>query len=256
MEKKVCLVTGASRGIGRRLAVDFAREGASVALVARPSAKLGEALEAARAVSERSIAVECDVSERSAVERMVAQVYSTFGRIDVLVNSAAIEPISTVADSPVDDIERTIRTNYLGMVYCVKAVLPTLRAQQGGCIVNLSSTAGRFPLPRGAAYAASKAAISAFSESLYYEVKKDGVQVLVVYPGFVPETEMAQEHMRQRGAPPRMIHQSLEKVSQAVRAAIGTNRFEVLLPSYLSFAGVFKELFPAISRRQVERMEV
>ena len=256
MNTRVCLVTGASRGIGRRLALDLAREGAIVALVARPSPKLGEALAEVRSASERSIAIECDVSDGAAVEKMVARAHSTFGRIDVLVNCAAIEPISTVADSAVEDIERTIRTNFLGMVYCVKAVLPILRKQQSGCIVNLSSTAGRFPLPRGAAYAASKAAISAFSESLSYEVKKDRIQVLVVYPGFVPETDMAQEHMRHRGAPPKMVHQSLEKVSRAVREAMGKNRFEVLLPSYIGFASVFKDLFPTLSRRQVERMEV
>lgn len=255
MSDRTCIVTGASRGIGRRLALDLARDGTRVALVARPSAKLDEALAEARASSPASMGVGCDVRDAAAVQDMVARVEAAWGCIDVLVNSAGIEPIASVAEASVEEIEQTMRTNFLGMVHCVKAVLPVMRRQRRGSIVNLSSSAAWFPLPRGAAYCASKAAITAFSESLYAEVNREGIQVLVVYPGFVAETDMAQAHLRARGAPPRFVHQTLAQVSSTVRAAIGTDAIRVVLPRGLGWSLVVRDLFPELSLRQAARLQ-
>jgi NAD(P)-dependent dehydrogenase (short-subunit alcohol dehydrogenase family) len=255
MRDRVCIVTGASRGIGRRLALDLAREGARVALVARRSAKLDEALTEVRASSPASVAIACDVRDPAAVGDLVAGVAAAWGRVDVLVNSAGIEPIASVIDASVEEIDETIRTNFFGMVHCVKAVLPIMRRQRHGSIVTLSSSAAWFPLPRGAAYCASKAAITAFSESLYAEVHQEGIQVLVVYPGFVAETDMAQAHLRARGAPPRFVHQTLAQVSAAVRAAIGTDAARIVLPRGLGWSLVVRDLFPELSLRQAARLQ-
>ena len=255
MRDRVCIVSGASRGIGRRLALDLAREGARVALVARPSAKLDEALAEVRALGPACVGIGCDVRDPAGVRDMVAWVEASWGGVDVLINSAGIETIASVADASVEEIEQTIHTNVLGMVYCVKAVLPVMRRQRRGSIVNLSSSAAWFPLPRGAAYCASKAAIIAFSESLYVEVHQEGIQVLVVYPGFVAETDMAQAHLRARGAPPRFVHQTLAQVSSAVRAAIGTEAVRVVLPRGLGWSLVVRDLFPTLSLRQAARLQ-
>jgi uncharacterized protein len=255
MKDKVCIVTGASRGIGRRLAVDLANEGATVVFVARNAAKLSEAIAEVRGPGRAAVAAECDVSIPEAVRRMVAEVHAAHDRVDVLINNAGIEPIGSVAETPTELIEQTLRTNFLGMVYCIKEVLPLMQRRRRGIIVNLTSSAAVFPLPRGAAYCASKAAIRAFSESLYNEVRPDGIQVLLVYPGFVAETDMAQAHMAARGTPPRFVHQTLAQVSRAVRAAMGTDTFQVVLPRLLAFTPVVKELFPTLALRRAATMQ-
>ena len=197
----------------------------------------------------------CDVTDHDAVEATVASVVDRYGAVDLLVNCAGIEPVASVADADVGDFERTMQTNFLGMVCAVKAVLPAMARQHGGSIVNMSSSAAWFPLPRGAAYCASKAAITAFSESLASEVEKDNIQVLVVYPGFVPGTGMSTTHVAARGAPPHFVHQSLEAVSSAVRAGIGTGRRQLVLPRYLTWAPIAKILFPRASLARVAKMQ-
>lgn len=224
-------------------------------LVARPSAHLDSALKAARRVNPAAQAKPVDVGDHAGVKDMVAGVVAELGRVDVLINSAAVEPIAAVADATIDDIEKTVQTNLLGTVYCTKEVLATMLAQREGCVVMLSSTAARFPLPRGATYCATKAAVAAFGESLYLELRGTGVQVLVVYPGFVAETDMAQAHIRARGTPPRIAHQSLAQVSAAIRGAIGTRRFQLVLPRHLAWAPVVKDLFPAMALHQVARTQ-
>jgi NAD(P)-dependent dehydrogenase (short-subunit alcohol dehydrogenase family) len=224
-------------------------------MVARQSERLEAAVAEARRDGGQALAWACDVTDRGAVEAMFTEVAERYGGVDVLVNSAGIEPVAAVADSDPDDIERTIRTNFLGMVHAVKAVLPIMQRQRRGSIVNLSSSAAWFPLPRGAAYCASKAAVTAFSESLAAEVERDGIQVLVVYPGFVPGTGMSTAHVEKRGAPPRFVHQSLESVSRAVRASIGTRRLQLVLPPYLAWAPIAKILFPRATLGRVAKMQ-
>lgn len=254
--ERVCVVTGASSGIGRRLAVDLAREGHKVALVARASERLESAVaEARRHAGGAAEAYPCDVGDFAAVEEMVAAVRKASGRIDVLINAAGIEPIGTVEESEPEVLEQTVRTNLLGTMWCSKAVLPLMRSQRGGAIVNFSSSAGKFPLPRGAVYCATKAGIAAFSEALHHEVRAEGIHVMVVYPGFVPESGMAQAHVAARGAPPRYAHRSLDQVSTAVRAAIGGGRLQLVLPRYLAWAPAVKELFPSAVLATVARTQ-
>ncbi|MHB1787407.1 MAG: SDR family NAD(P)-dependent oxidoreductase [Acidimicrobiales bacterium] len=254
MPARVCIVTGASSGIGQRLATDLARDGDSVVLVARPSERLDAAVgEAGR--HGTAAAEPCDVGDSAAVEAMVGRVAEAHGRIDMLVNAAGIEPIGTVSDTGTETLEETVRTNLLGTMWASKAVLPIMLRQSSGTIVNFSSSAGKFPLPRGAAYCATKAAIAAFSEALHHEVRSEGIHVMVVYPGFVPDSGMAKAHVVERGTPPRYVQQSLDQVSRAVRAAVGTGRLQLVLPRYLAWAPAVKELFPAAVLAQVARTQ-
>jgi 3-oxoacyl-[acyl-carrier protein] reductase len=255
---KVCVVTGASKGLGRRIAVDLSREGAHVVLCARPSADLEAAVaEAVVAAGSRGSARAhaVNVGDRIAVDEMVAAVVAEHGRVDVLVAAAGVETIASVIEADPDVIEATVRTNLLGTIWAVRAVLPSMVAAGRGSVVTFSSGSGQFPLPRGAAYAATKAAVAAFSESLYNEVREAGVQVLVVYPGWVPGTGLADAHASERGRPPRGVRQTPEQVSRAVRHAIGTSRLRLILPRWLAWSAVAKELAPGPALRAAARKQ-
>jgi hypothetical protein len=246
MTDRICLVTGASRGIGRQLATDLANEGNEVIFVARDASLLDDAVRSVAISSPRSRSAPCDVRDGAQVAQVVRDVLQQSGHIDVLVNAAGIETVAQVSEMEVSEVAEVMDTNFMGMVRFTKAVLPDMLERRSGSIVNLSSTAGRVPLPGDAAYCATKAAITAFSESLYLEVAKQGVQVLIVYPGFVPDTEMAQAHIRLQGAPPRAVHQSLETVSKRIRESIGTRRFQLTLPPWVALSSIAKDLAPRL----------
>ena len=256
---KVCVVTGASKGLGRQIAVDLAGDGAHVVLCARPSAELdaavGEAAAAAAGTGGSAVGRPLDVGDREAVDAVVAAVVDEHGWIDVLVAAAGVETVASVLDAAPEALEATVRTNLLGTIWAVRAALPSMVARRAGCVVTFSSGSGQFPLPRGAAYAATKAAVAAFSESLYSEVRESGVQVLVVYPGWVPGTGLADTHAAERGTPPRIVRQTPEQVSAAVRAAIGTGRLRLILPRVLAWSAVVKELAPRAALRMAARKQ-
>ena len=188
---KVALVTGASRGIGREIALGYARAGAHVVLTARDADRL-QAVAAQIAAGRGSSSVYClDVTEFSAVERVINQVVQEQGRIDVLCNNAGIllAP-GPVAEVPPERVATVFAVNTLGLYACCHAVLPHMLAQGHGRIVNISSGSS-FHCPAGrAAYAGSKAAANAFTSALAKEVQERDVLVNAMSPGWV-RTDMS-----------------------------------------------------------------
>jgi NADP-dependent 3-hydroxy acid dehydrogenase YdfG len=143
----VAVVTGASSGIGERIARDLAARGTRVALVARRADRLAALAREIERDGGHAFPVPCDVGERAGVAAAVRQVIDRHGSVDVLVNAAGYGAHVLFRDHPVDDIERMTRTNWLGTVYAVKAVLPSMRAQRRGWSVNVASIAGRLAQP-------------------------------------------------------------------------------------------------------------
>lgn len=186
---RVAVVTGASSGIGAGLARGLARRGARVALVARRGERLADLAAEIRAVGGEASTHVCDVTDRAAVERAWAEVRESWGGADLLVNAAGRAHHGLFVDQGVDDIEDLLRTNLLGPVYWIKAVVPTLRARGAGWIVNVSSLAGVLPQPDEVSYAATKYGLTGLSQSLAYELAPLGIHVLVVHPVLV-RTEM------------------------------------------------------------------
>jgi NAD(P)-dependent dehydrogenase (short-subunit alcohol dehydrogenase family) len=178
-QDRVVLITGASNGIGRRLAIDLAARGAIVVGCGRSL----ERLQAPNAAHAFTIAIECDVAKLDQVRQMVTGVLSKFGRIDILINNAGIGMRKPFAETPIDVIEELMRTNYLGAVYCTHEALPSMIARGSGHIVNISSAAGKLGALNIAGYCASKFAMNGLSESLYYELKPFGIDVSVICPG-------------------------------------------------------------------------
>jgi NAD(P)-dependent dehydrogenase (short-subunit alcohol dehydrogenase family) len=184
MRDKVAVITGASRGIGLSMAGALIAAGARVALFARNERELGAACET---LGERSLACACDVSDPARVRLAFEQVVDRFGRIDCLVNNAAICEPHRVEESTDLEIDTEIGVNLAGAVYCVRAAIPHLRKTRGQ-IINVSSESVRFPFPYLAVYAATKAGLEAFSSALRAEVKADGIRVTVLRLGNVRDT--------------------------------------------------------------------
>ncbi len=177
---RVAIVTGASRGLGREIAAALVDHGARVALLARPSRALDEA--AAR-LGEATLACACDVRSPDEVRESVARAASHFGRLDILINNAAACLPNQVETASDGDVRAEVETNVMGPIWCVRAAIPHLRAAGGGEIVNVSSESVNAPVPWMTIYAATKAALEAFSDGLRTEVRDCGIRVTILRSG-------------------------------------------------------------------------
>ena len=174
--KPVALVTGASSGIG---------EAATLALVAAGYEVIGTSRNTSRVAARQGVTfLKLDVASDDSVAAAIEQVIARFGRIDVLVNNAGIGAGGAAEESSIAQDQRLFDVNVFGVMRMTKAVLPHMRAQQSGRVINISSVVGFMPAPYLAAYAATKHAIEGFSESLDHEVRQYGIRVLLVEPGW------------------------------------------------------------------------
>jgi 3-oxoacyl-[acyl-carrier protein] reductase len=178
---QVALITGGGRGIGRNTALELARAGAEVVVAARSSDEIEET-----AAEVGGLAVQCDVSDREQVERMVEQVESAYGKVDLLVSNAGIGIDEAAAwEVEPDDWWRVFEVNVLGVYLCCRAVIPGMLARGGGRIVNVASGAAYLPGSSSTAYSASKAAVHRFSETLARQLEPRGIPVFSISPGLV-----------------------------------------------------------------------
>ena len=192
----VALVTGASSGIGEATALALAQEGAAVALAARRVDRLEELAKRISDDGGIALPLEADVTNRREAEAAVARTAQELGGLDILINNAGVMLLGPILDAPVDEWERMVNLNVLGLFYCAKAAIPHLlaSAEQGprqvADLVNVSSVAGRQVRVGSGVYNATKHAVGAFSESLRQEVTRHHVRVSLVEPGAVT-TELA-----------------------------------------------------------------
>jgi short-subunit dehydrogenase len=247
----VAVVTGASSGIGRATAEALAQQGASVVLSARRADLLEEIARDIEARGGRATPLACDVSEWSQVEGLAQRVRDQFGRCDILVNNAGVPGGGRFAKLSVEDLERVVRVNYLGVLYGTKAFLPMMLEAGRGHIVNVASLAGRFAVPGAAVYTSTKHAVVALSEALYYELSPRGVLVTVVNPGTVategfPHQDMAKKNSRLL-MPPERVADVIVKVVQKGKAP------EVSVPRGLAALQIFRLLTPPFYRFALQR---
>ena len=181
---KVVIITGASSGIGKAMAEEFASRGANLILGARHYVTLCEiAQELEKKYNIRAVAVACDVSIQEDCKLLIAQAAQTFKRIDILVNNAGISMRALFKDVDVDVLKRIMDVNFWGTVYCTKYAMPELLKTKG-TVVGVSSIAGYKGLPGRTGYSASKFAMNGFLDSLRVENLKTGINVLTACPGF------------------------------------------------------------------------
>jgi NAD(P)-dependent dehydrogenase (short-subunit alcohol dehydrogenase family) len=207
LRDRVAIVTGASQGIGRAIAVELARVGADVVVCSRRLAALKPVADEVRAAGRRALAVECDVVDAAQVDDVVAQTTGAFGRIDVLVNNAGYRIRAPLEDLPRHEWDAMVGTNLTGVFLFCQAVGRIMIRQRSGRIVNVTSVAGRNGVRGMAAYAAAKAGVTVLTQSLGAEWAKYGVTVNAVAPGPV-ETEGVLEVWKT----PAMIAQAAREV--------------------------------------------
>jgi short-subunit dehydrogenase len=186
---KVVCVTGASSGLGWAMAVEFARRGATLGVLARREDRLRQLCEEVRANDGRCEYAVADASDRTAIREGLKSLADRLGPCDVLVANAGVGASNTASELDVPAAEACVRTNLLGPMYAIEAVLPSMLARGGGHLVGVSSIASFKGLPTAAAYCASKAGLSAYLESLRISLRSRNVAVTTICPGFV-RTEM------------------------------------------------------------------
>lgn len=189
LEGEIALVTGASRGIGRAIAVDMAAAGATVVAAARDRARLDETVGEIATAGGRAEAMGVDVGDRASVEAAVARVLEAHGRLDGLVNNAGVTRDNLLLRMKDEDWQQVLATNLTGVFLCTQAALKPMIKQRRGRIVNVTSVVGLMGNAGQANYAASKAGVVGFTKSVAREVASRGITVNAVAPGFI-ETDM------------------------------------------------------------------
>jgi NAD(P)-dependent dehydrogenase (short-subunit alcohol dehydrogenase family) len=242
---QVAVVTGASSGIGAATSRLLARRGWTTVLLARREELLREL--ARETNGEYEV---CDVADRDAVEAAAARVRERHPLVHLLVNNAGIPARAGFLDADPETIENTLRVNYLGGVWCLRAFLPALEAAAPADVVNVVSVAGVVAFPPSGPYSASKHAQLAFSRATAAQLRPRGIRVHTVKPGFV-ETEGFPQKWLPRGA--RRFVVGPERIAAHIVTSVEKGRGETTVPAYYAVGGVAQALLPNLVTRALAR---
>jgi len=250
---EVAVVTGASSGRGRRIAVELASRGATVVGIDRRQELLDELAGELRAHTPSSRSVVCNVADADAYRTVLADVEGRDGKVDILIAAAAMESETRVPGATLEDFRTTMDVNFFGVVAGTMAVLPGMVARRHGVVVNVSSDSARAPAPSGAAYAASKAAVSAFSEAVAMDVVESGVHVHVLYPGWVPTPMGLAAVERGMPLPPKPVRRTEEQIAELVSERMGSDAIELNASRLPVMAPLARAFFPKAYRKSVTK---
>jgi NAD(P)-dependent dehydrogenase (short-subunit alcohol dehydrogenase family) len=182
---KVAIVTGSSSGIGFETAIALAREGYHTYATMRDVKKSSKILDIAKKENLKIEVLELDVNNENTIKKAIEKILNEKKRIDVLVNNAGYFLVGCLEDLSIEDLREQFETNFFGMIRTIQAVLPTMRNQKSGTIVNISSVAGRIGFPVTPAYISSKFAVEGLSESMRYELSPFGIRTIIIEPGVI-----------------------------------------------------------------------
>jgi short-subunit dehydrogenase len=247
---KVAVVTGASAGIGRRLAADLGRAGALVVAVARRQERLAPLVAELRVTSPGSGYRVCDLSDVASFVHLLQEVEQEHGRVDVLCNVAGVGGVLRSEPPTAESVRAVMEVNFFAPYMAMLTVLPGMRRRGVGAIANVGSDDGRAPGPDAGDYSASKAAVAAATESLAYEARRDGVFVHMVYPGWVP-TEMGLTAVQEGGMrmPPKAVRRSEEQVASLVLRRLYDPRLDINAAALPLVAPILRTLLPRTYQR-------
>jgi short-subunit dehydrogenase len=253
---KVVVITGASMGIGEALAKTFAEHGASVVLLSRDAAR-AEAARLRIGLPERTVAFSCDVRNREEIDRVVGLTLHHFQRIDVWINNAGHGLLDSVADMDMAACRELFETNFFGAVEAMQAVIPAMKQQGSGTIINISSVAGHIPLPYHASYSASKFALNAIGKAARIELQGTGIHVMTVCPGYV-RTDFGANAVKGKDVktvrPASQRGISAERVARATLEGYVKQKREVIVPWYMHLPVKLYQLFPAVVEGSMAKM--
>jgi short-subunit dehydrogenase len=253
---KVVVVTGASMGIGEAIAKAFAQQGASVVLLSRDAARAEDA-RTRIGFPEQTAALACDVRNSEEVDRVLALTLHHFKRVDVWINNAGRGLLDSVSQIDMAACHDLFETNFFGAISAMQAVIPVMRQQGGGSIINISSVAGHIPLPFHAAYSATKFALNAMGKAAAVELKKENIHVLTVCPGYVRTgfSDNAQMgHDVKRVRPGRVRGITAERVARATLRGYMKQKREVIVPWTMHVPVKLYQMFPSLVEAAMNRM--
>jgi NAD(P)-dependent dehydrogenase (short-subunit alcohol dehydrogenase family) len=233
---KTALITGASAGIGRALALEFAREGANVAVAARRLELLETLAHDIEALGRKALPIRCDVTKEDEVRAAVAQAVSTFGALDVVVANAGFGVVGPVEQLSMDDFRRQFDTNIYGALHTVKSSIPALEKTRGR-LALVGSVSGYVAVPATGAYAMSKFAVRALADALFHELRPKGIAVTLISPGFI-ESDFRQvdnkgvHHPGQGDPYPKWIVMRTGTAARKIVRAVARGRREIILTGH------------------------
>jgi short-subunit dehydrogenase len=253
---KIVVVTGSSMGIGEAIAKSFADLGASVVMLSRDAVRV-EAARGRIGHAERTLAMACDVRHREDLDRAIGLTLHHFQRIDVWVNNAGHGLLDSVAEMDMAACREMFDTNFFGAASAMQAVIPVMRQQGGGTVINISSVAGHIPIPFHAAYSATKFAMNAIGKAAGVELKKDAIHVLTVCPGYV-RTAFGENAVRgnelKRVRPGSVKGITAERVARATLQGYLKQKREVVVPWTMHIPLKIYQLFPGLVEWTMARM--
>ena len=253
---KVVVITGASMGIGEAIAKKFAGEGASVVLLSRDTSR-SEAARARIGYPDRTVALSCDVRNSEEIDRVLALTLHHFKRVDIWINNAGHGLLDSVAQVDMRACRDMFETNFFGALSAMQAVIPVMRQQGGGTIINISSIAGHIALPFHATYSATKFALNAIGKAARVELKNDGIHVLTVCPGYV-RTGFSENSVRgndlKRVRPASVRGITAERVAAATLQGYLKQKREVIVPWTMHLPLKLYQAFPALVEWALGRM--
>jgi short-subunit dehydrogenase len=253
---KIVVVTGASMGIGEALASLFAGQGATLVMLSRDAARV-EAARGRVGHPERTLAMACDVRHREEIDRAIGLTLHHFQRIDVWINNAGHGLLDSVAEMNMASCHEMFETNFFGALAAMQAVIPVMRRQGGGTIINISSVAGHIPIPFHAAYSATKFAMNAIGKAARVELKNDKIHVLTVCPGYVrtnfgENAVVGSDLKRIRPGSVRGI--TAERVARATLQGYLKQKREVVVPWTMQLPVRIYQHFPGLVEWAMWRM--
>src|SRR6267154_1449204 len=245
---KVAVITGASTGIGEAIAKEFVEHGAQVVLLSRDSGRL-EAARSRLGHADQTLALACDVRHREEIDRVVGLTMHHFQRIDIWVNNAGHGLLDSIASVSMADCRETFDTNFFGALESMQAVIPIMKQQGSGTIVNVSSVAGHIPLPFHGIYSGTKFAMNAIGKAARLELADTGIHVLTVCPGYVrtdfgANAIKGNDYQQVRPAAVRGI--SADRVARAVLRGHLKRKREVIVPWGMHLVVKLYQLFPGL----------
>jgi short-subunit dehydrogenase len=252
-EGKAVVVTGASMGIGEAIAKKFAAEGASVVLCSRDLARV-EAARSRIGHPERTLAIACDVRKHEDIQRLLQTTLGRFGRVDVWVNNAGYGLIDSVAKLDLRECRLLFETNFFGVIDCMQAVVPVMRQQGGGAIINISSVAGYIAVPYMSAYGATKHALNCIGKAARMELRRHNINVLTVCPGYIA-TDFSVNAVRGEDQKRLTTKHRVtpDRVANAVFAGYLARKREIVVPWWYRVPILLYQRFPGLVESQLLR---
>ena len=257
LDEQVVVITGASSGIGRETALRLAEKGAKVVASARREEPLDDLVEEIKSRGGEAVSIPADVSVYEEVDALVQAAVSAYGRIDTWVNNAGVLLVSEFENADLGEARRVFDVNFWGEYHGCKAVLPVMKRQGGGTIINVSSVTAKRPLPLMSVYSASKAAINGLSEALRAEIAETGVELSIVMPATI-DTPLFEHARTKEGVAPKAtppIYPPSEVARAIEMCAVSPRRLVYAGPAGQMFAisnilagGVLDRLLGAVRR--------